>query len=214
LEGTGIALIKDTIVIIMSQLKFTSIKLDPALLSTPFDVHTNWHVITGAPSCGKTTLIDLLTEEGFKIVPEGAREYMEGEIAAGRTIEEIHSDGVALQRSVCTLQIQVESRLPSGEVAFLDGALPGSLAWYRVFGLDPNEILPGCFRHRYASVFVLDRLPTQLDGLRFDDEALADFLDEWIARDYETLGYQVVRVPVLAPKERLAFVLEMLPDRG
>ena len=34
------------------------IALDPALLSTPFKIQTNWHVITGAPSSGKTTMIN------------------------------------------------------------------------------------------------------------------------------------------------------------
>ena len=40
------------------QLDFRITELDPDLLSTPFDVQTNWHVITGAACCGKTTLID------------------------------------------------------------------------------------------------------------------------------------------------------------
>lgn len=198
----------------MSQIKFITKKLDRGLLSTPFEIQTRWHVIAGAPSCGKTTLIDLLAEKGFNIVPEGAREFMEGEIAAGRTIEEIHADGAGLQRSIHDLQLQLESGLPPAESVFLDGALPEKLAWYRVFGLDPNEILPDCFRRRYASVFVLERLPTRLDGLRFDDDTLPAFLDEWIARDYEALGYPVIRVPVLAPEERLAFVLERLPKQG
>jgi hypothetical protein len=48
-----------------SQRNFRTTELEPALLSTPFGVQTNWHVITGAPSCGKTTLIDLLANEGF-----------------------------------------------------------------------------------------------------------------------------------------------------
>jgi predicted ATPase len=52
-------------------------ELDPDLLSTPFRVQTNWHVITGAPSSGKTTLIDQLAAKGFRTVPEGARLYIE-----------------------------------------------------------------------------------------------------------------------------------------
>lgn len=197
----------------MSQLKFITTRLDNGLVSSPFTVETHWHVITGAPSCGKTTLIDLLEGEGYKIVPEGAREYMEGELAAGRTIEEIHADGEALQRSVHTKQLQIEDALPATNAAFLDGALPSSLAWYRAFGLDPNEILLNCFCRRYAAVFVLDRLSTTLDGLRFDDDTLPAFLDEWIERDYEALGYSVIRVPVMPPEERLGFVLESLPGR-
>ncbi len=41
-------------------------QLDPDLLSTPFGVQTNWHVITGAACSGKITLINLLTDKGFR----------------------------------------------------------------------------------------------------------------------------------------------------
>jgi predicted ATPase len=37
-----------------------------------------------------------------------------------------------------------------------------------------------------------------------------EFLDEWIARDYQALGYRVIRVPVLTPEERVKFVLDNL----
>ena len=197
-----------------SQSDFRTTELDPDLLSTPFGVQTNWHVITGAPSCGKTTLINLLADKGFQTVPESARQYMEREIVKGRTIDEIHENGAALQRCLEDMQLSIEGGLRAIDVAFLDGAVPGSLAWYRVFGLNPNEILLECFHHRYASVFILDRLPLQLNGLRFEDDAVTGFLDEWIARDYSSLGYSVVRVPVLAPEERLAFVLERLSEQG
>ena len=124
-----------------SQHNFRTMELDADLLSTPFGVQTNWHVITGAPSCGKTTLINLLADKGFQTVPEGAREYMEGEIARGRTIDEIHANGVDLQRRIEDMQVRIEGELSAVDVAFLDGAVPGSLAWYRVLGLNPNENL-------------------------------------------------------------------------
>ena len=50
-----------------------AIELDPDLLSTPFGIQTNWHVITGAVCSGKTTLIDLLADKGFQTVPEIGR---------------------------------------------------------------------------------------------------------------------------------------------
>jgi predicted ATPase len=194
---------------------FRTTALDPDLLSTPFKVQTNWHVITGAPCCGKTTLIDLLADKGFRTVPETARLYIEKEMAKGRTVHPIREDAAALQRRLMTLKLSVEGGLRATDFAFLDGAVPGSLAWYRVFGLNPNEILPECFHHRYASVFVLDPLPFQPDGERVEELAtIARHLDEWLARDYSALGYRVVRVPVLPPQERLAFLLLNLSEQG
>jgi predicted ATPase len=108
------------------------------------------------------------------------------------------------------MQLEIERGLRADDLLFLDRAIPDTLAWFRFFGLDPNELLPDCFRHRYASVFMLDQLPLILNGLRFDDDALASFTQEWHIRDYSALEYRIVHVPVLPPEKRLAFVLEHL----
>jgi len=196
------------------QTDFRFIDLDPDLLSTPFAVQTNWHVITGAPSCGKTTLIDQLAGEGFQTIPESAHEYLEGEIASGLTIQEIFKDRFGLQGIFIDMQIKVEQALKPDEVQFLDRALPDSLTFNRLVGMDPNELLKDCFQFRYASVIMLDPLPYDLDGVRDEDAANVNFLDEWLERDYISLGYPVLRVPVLPPPERLAFVLERLSEQG
>ena len=192
---------------------FRATELDPDLLSTPFGVQTNWHVITGAACSGKTTLIDLLADKGFQTVPETGRQYVESEMARGRTLDEIF-ESEADERGMKDLQLRIEHGLRAIEVVFLDRALPDSLTYYRTSGLNPNEFLAECFHHRYASVFILDRLPFQQNGVRNEDNAFASLLDEWLARDYHTLGYRVLRVPVLSPQERLAFVLERLPEQG
>jgi predicted ATPase len=196
------------------QYNFKAARLDPDLLATPFVVQTNWHVITGAACSGKTTLINQLAAHGFRTIPETARQYFEREMARGRTIDEIRENGVALQRGIFDMQLRIEHGLRAIDVAFLDRALPDSLTFHRVFGLTPHELLLECFHHRYASVFILDRLPVQRKiTLGPEDEAAASFLDEWLPRDYSALGYRVVRVPVLSPQERLAFVLERLSER-
>jgi predicted ATPase len=189
-------------------------ELDPGLLATPFGVQTNWHVITGGACCGKTTLIGLLADRGFQTVPEAARQLMEKEKARGRTIEEIFEDGAAFERVLKDFQQEIEHRLCATDVVFLDRALPDCLAFFRFFGLDPNEILAECLHHRYASVFVLDLLPLQLDGARIEDDTFTVVLDELLVRDYDALGYHVVRVPVLSLEERLEFVLERLSEQG
>jgi predicted ATPase len=196
-----------------SQYDSRAIELDPDLLSTPFGVQTNWHVITGAACSGKTTLIDLLADKGLQTVPEIPRQYIEREVAKGRTLDEIFGSE-ADERAMTDMQRRIEHGLRATDVVFLDRALPDSLFFYRIFGLNPNEILAECFHHRYASVFILDRLPLQLDGARIEDDTYTVLLDEWLVRDYSALGYDVVRVPVLPPQERLAFVLERLSEQG
>jgi predicted ATPase len=180
----------------------------------PFKVQTKWHVITGAPCSGKSTLIAHLADNGFRTAPEAARQYFEREMATtGRTIEEVRADVASLVQGILGMMLEIERGLVANELVCLDRGYPDCLAFLRQFGLDPNEYLPDCFHHRYASVFMLDRFPVQLDGVRIEDEAAADYLDEWHYRDYTALGYRVVRVPVLPPQERLAFVLEKLSEQ-
>lgn len=181
--------------------------LDPLLLKTPFKHTTRWQVIAGAICSGKTTLIDLLSARGFRVVPEVGRGYVEREIARGRTLEEIRADPIAFDHMCHRQTLKVERELPQQELVFLDRALPDCLAFARLHGLDPNEFLPECFHFHYGGVFVLDRFPVKRDTARIEDEATAIFLDEWIERDYRTLGYDVIRVPVLPPVERVEFIL-------
>jgi predicted ATPase len=171
-------------------------------------------VITGASCSGKSTLIDQLADKGFQTFPEAARQYFERELAKGRTIDEIREDLTTLTCQVYDLWVKLNSGLRTTEITFLDRGLPDALAFYRFAGLNPNEILPDCFQYRYASVFMLNRLPYQRDGVRAGDDETAAYIEAWMLRDYSALGYNVVRVPVLSPEERLAFVLEKLSEQG
>jgi predicted ATPase len=188
-------------------------ELDPDLLATPFEVQTNWHVITGAICCGKTTLIDMLADRGFPTLPEMARQHIEKEVAKGRTLDEIFGNE-ADERAITDMQRQTEHGLRVTDLAFLDRALPDYLWTWRLFGMDPNELLPECFHHRYASVFILDPFPLELDGARIEDDAWTVLFDEALVRDYSALGYDVVRVPVLSLEDRLEFALERISEQG
>lgn len=186
-------------------------QLNPGLLSSTFKIHTNWHVITGAPCSGKTTLIELLAEAGFQTAYETARLYFESEMAKGRTSQEIRDSGHSTQMGIFRMQQRLENELSPADMVFLDRGLPDSLTFHRVFGLNPDELLLECFKHRYASVFTLDRLPfTREIQLGPEEEQPARFIDKWLELDYAALGYNVVRVPVFPPQERLAFVLEKI----
>lgn len=55
---------------------FISTALDAAQLSMPYRVQTNWYVLTGAASSGKSTMIEQLAGLGFQTVAESARLYI------------------------------------------------------------------------------------------------------------------------------------------
>jgi predicted ATPase len=188
--------------------------LEPELLDQPCKVLTRWVVLTGTSCSGKTTMIDQLAAQGFRTVPEVARSYFDAEMTRGRSIEEIRSDLATVECNIMGMQIQVEQSLPTGEVVFLDRGLPDIITFFRYAGLNPAEVIPGCFRHRYAAVYVLDPFPIERDGFRIEGEEMRIFLDTWLPRDYAAVGYEVVRIPVLPPEERLTFLLADARKRG
>ena len=134
-------------------------------------------------------------------------------MAKGRTLDEVFAS-VADELAITDWQQRAEHGLRPTDVVFLDRALPDFFWPWRLYGLDPNELLPECLHHRYASVFILDLLPLELDGARIQDDTFTELFDEWLVRDYSALGYRVVRVPVLPPQERLEFVLDNLSEQG
>ena len=52
---------------------------------------TNWYVITGGPSSGKTTTVNLLKERGYITTFEHARHYMDTQRVSGKTAAQGHA---------------------------------------------------------------------------------------------------------------------------
>ena len=190
--------------------KFGSTELDRNLLNSSFKVQTQWHVITGAPCSGKTTTIDQLRSLGYQTVPEAGRRFVEKELAKGRSLEEIRFDQGEFTRRIYDLMLEQEAALQPDRLYFLDRAIPDAPSFFRYAGMNPNDVISDCFQYRYRSVFILDRLPCELDGVRTEGDPGAEFIDYWMERDYADLGYVVMRVPLMPPEERLNYILERI----
>lgn len=91
---------------------------------------TNWYVITGGPSSGKTTTVNLLRERGYKTTIEHARHYIDTERITGKTVEEIRANQLLFQRGVFDMQIAEEGSLSPDDTVFLDRAIPDARAYY------------------------------------------------------------------------------------
>ncbi|HEV2516135.1 MAG TPA: ATP-binding protein [Devosia sp.] len=176
---------------------------------------TNWHVITGGPSSGKTTMILLLAQRGYRTTIEHARHLIDTQRVTGRTVAEIRANQREFQRAVLLMQLKQEQALDPDELCFLDRALPDSLAYYRYLELEPvPELLTALKTASYRKVFALDLLPLARDYARTESALAQRQIHELLIEVYEELGYVVERVPVLEVEPRLAFILarvEMQP---
>jgi len=171
---------------------------------------TNWHVITGAPSSGKTSVIRELEGLGYQVVHEVARAYIEEELKKGRKLDEIKADARTFEQQILERKIGIETSLPKDAVIIFDRAVPDSIAYYRLERLNPAECLEKAKIVRYKTVFLFDRLVFAKDSVRSEDKAIAIKLEHLIASSYSMLGYEILRVPVLSIKQRTEFILQRI----
>jgi len=168
---------------------------------------TRWCVITGAPCSGKTAVISELARQGFHVVPEAARSFIDVELKKGRRLAEIKSDPARFEGHIFRTKLRIESRLPAHERLFLDRALPDSIAYYRLEGLDPAEPRRQSRLVRYSRVFVFEPIEFTKDSVRSEDAATAARIEGLIEDAYSELGYTTIRVPLLPIPARTDFVL-------
>jgi predicted ATPase len=172
-------------------------------------IETNWHVITGAPCSGKTSVIDLLGASGHWVVPEAARACIDRQLSRGATLASLKTDPLAFERHILRRKLAVEKALPPHRNIYFDRAVPDSIAYYRIEGLNPEEPLQASRTVSYRRVFLFERLPFEKDAVRVEDQQLAARIEWLLEESYTGLGYSVVRVPVMSIEQRAAFILQL-----
>lgn len=172
---------------------------------------TNWYVITGGPSSGKTTTVDLLRKRGYTTTIEHARHFIDTQRVAGRSVEEIRANQLEFQKGVLDMQIEQERGLDPALLCFLDRALPDALAYYRFLQLQPDPALVTALRTAsYRKVFLLELLPLAPDYARTENAAAQMQIHELIADVYRSLSFPIEKVPALPPDARVAYILSHL----
>ena len=170
---------------------------------------TNLQVITGGPSTGETTGINMLAERGYKTTIEHARHYIDTMRTEGQTVEELRSNRKKFQIGVLDMQIEQEASILPQDLVFLDRAIPDAMAYYQFLKLDYDEkLLTAVKNTSYKKIFILDRLPFTKDYARTEDEEAQKKIHQLIIDVYTSLGFPIVSVPVLPPTERVEFILK------
>ena len=187
--------------------------MDPLInnIGNNFKKQTNWYVITGGPSSGKTTTVNLLKERGYITTFEHARHYLDTQRLKGRTIEEVRKQQREFQLGVLDMQIEQENQISPDVQVFLDRAIPDALAYYRFLNLREDEKLTEVLRMvSYKKIFILDCLSLVKDYARTEDEAAQKKIHTLLIEVYESLGFPIIQVPVFQPDERVDFILKNL----
>lgn len=172
-----------------------------------FGISTNWHVITGAPCSGKTAVVEQLAQQGYRTVPEVARAYIDAQLARGQTLAAIKADLPVFERHILMKKVTIEKRLSPAQLTFFDRAVPDSIAYYQLEGLDPTEPIQHSGRMHFRNVFLFEPLKFEKDAVRTENSAISTRIGALLESAYTALGYSPLRVPVMSVSRRVEFVL-------
>lgn len=169
-------------------------------------IETEWVVLTGPPSSGKTTLQARFADAGYAISKDSTRQLIADVTGAGRDAEEFRfADD--FQPRVLEAMAAAEAKLDPGEVTFLEYALPCNIAFHRT---EARELVSGLAeaaqRYRYAEVFILDPVGWSNDEQRVEDAEYQTTVHKHLFDVYRELGYDPIRVPPLTPTKRVDLI--------
>jgi predicted ATPase len=169
-----------------------------------------FHVITGGPGAGKSSVIEALAEQGFRHMPEAGRAIIRDQVEIGGTaLPWADRESFAMLMLGWEMRSHREAANLPGPILF-DRGLPDVIGYLRLCGLAvPAPVLRAAERHRYnRHVLIAPPWPaifTQ-DAERKQDLAEAEATHDAVARAYAELGYDLVPLPRLPVAERAAFV--------
>lgn len=175
-------------------------------------LQTNWVAIIGAPSSGKSSVIEDLATRGYSVEREVARAYIEERLAAGASLDDVRGVGGVqhMQKQILARSITRDEQLDPKQLIFFDRGLGDAVFYFKRAGLDPTPVWEIAHRYRYRTVFMLERLPITIDNIRTEDDAAAQQMQQAFYADYTALGYDVIMVPVMSVAARADFILQHL----
>lgn len=166
-------------------------------------------VLTGGPSVGKTTVIELLASRGYTIVPEAARMIIEEERVKQSNILP-YKNIQAFQQRVAERQFELEAKA-RGNIIFYDRGIVDGYAYCKINNVPAPQSVIEHAKGRYDIVFFLESLGTYMeDGIRSRKLEDAERIHAQIKEAYLEFGYNPIVVPVLPPEQRMEFILNMV----
>lgn len=173
------------------------------------------YVLTGGPSCGKTSLIIYLELIGERTVREVGGDIIHYKQSLG--IKSPWTDFQKYQDEMLKLQLQREARIDqTSKRVFLDRGVLDTLAYFEfdkqpIGGLIESLIKQGGVKGLYEKVFIIEHVGVMKKSpIRRESLEQALFLENAVERIYKNYGYEIVRIPFNNLEKRIEMILSNL----
>jgi predicted ATPase len=177
-------------------------------------VRYNFHIFTGGPGAGKTTVLEALRARGYACVEETGRKIIQEQKAIGGNIH--HNGDRTAYRDLMLSRAIADFERMSGEKGpvFFDRGIPDLVGYNTLIGSEiPQTMRDAAQTYRYnPDVFVF---PPWREIYADDTERKQDFteaIETWQAAVdiLPVFGYRVVAVPRASVEARVQFVLDRI----
>lgn len=169
-----------------------------------------FHIVTGGPGSGKTSVIEALAAQGFPYMPEAGRAIIKDQVDIGGFALP-WSDRAAYAELMLGWEMRSwrEAQAIDGPVLF-DRGIPDVIGYLRLCGLPiPEATMRAAQMHRYARrVFIAPPWPAifMQDAQRKQTAAEAEATYHAMVAAYTDLGYEMVPLPLASVAERAEFI--------
>lgn len=177
-------------------------------------IKENYYILTGGPGVGKTTLINELSNRGFKCVAEVARQIIQDELNNGGNALPWANMEVYSRKMLEASVSDFIDNYKLSENLFFDRGVPDTLGYETLMKFSSNRFLEEmCIKLRYNKQVFL--LPPWREIYENDAERKQDFEEATRTYDimnivYNRLEYRIIEIPLLAVDKRADFILNYL----
>ncbi|WP_417590126.1 AAA family ATPase [Owenweeksia hongkongensis] len=169
-------------------------------------------IITGGPGTGKSTIIDLMKQNGYTCHTEVSRSVIKKELAKG-SAQLPWDDLSGFSNLVFDGQTNQYRNAAEGKINFYDRGIIDVIAYLKKDNLPADALEDLAIHYPYhTKVFLTPPWEEiySMDEERREDFATMNTIHEELIKAYTSFGYEVVEVPKSSSQERVKFILAHL----